>query len=72
MDLTDFLDDGKNEEYYENINRTNVMNMSLIITEGKYGAIDTEDYSCHGYHTIRFSLLTYTLQAYLSIDRQVI
>ena len=27
----------------------NVMNMSLIITKGKYGAIDTDDSSCCGY-----------------------
>ena len=55
---------GTDEEYYENINRTildgNVMNMSLIITEGKYGAIDTDDYSCHGYYIIKFSSSPYT------------
>ena len=27
----------------------NVMNIFLIILEGKYGAIDTDDYSYHGY-----------------------
>ena len=48
------------------------MNMSLIIMEGKYGAIDTDDYSCHGYYTIKFSSSLYTLQVYLSIDEQVI
>ena len=49
-----------------------VMNMSLIIMEGKYGAIDTENSSCHGYYIIKFSSSTYTLQADLSIDGQVI
>ena len=43
-----FLEDGTDEEYYENINRTildgSVMNMYLIIIEVKYGAIDTDDY----------------------------
>ena len=28
------------------------MNMSLIITEEKYGAIDYYYYSCHGYYII--------------------
>ena len=27
----------------------NVMNMSLIIMEGKYGAVYADDYSCYGY-----------------------
>ena len=52
MDFNEFLDDGTDEEIYEKINQTildgNVMNMYLIITEGKYGAIDTDDSSCHG------------------------
>ena len=71
-----FLDDGTDEEYYERINQTilcgNVMNMSLIITEGKYGAIDTDDSSCHSYDIIKFSSSPYTLQSDLSIDGQVI
>ena len=54
------LDDGTDEEYYKNINQTildgNVMNMSLIILEGKYGAIDTNDYSRNGYYIIKFYL----------------
>ena len=48
------------------------MNMSLIITEGKHVAIDTDDYSCHGYYIIKFSSSPYNLQVDLSIDRQVI
>ena len=76
MYFNDFLDDRTYEEYYENINQTildgNVMNMSLIITEGKYGAIDTDNYSCNCYYIIKFSLSTYTLQSDLSIDGQVI
>ena len=46
------LDDETYEEIYEHINWMildgNVMKMSLIITEGKYGAIDTNYSSCHG------------------------
>ena len=48
------------------------MNMSLIIMEVKYVAIDTDDSSCHGYYIIKFSSLPYTLQSDLSIDGQVI
>ena len=48
------------------------MNMYLIISEGKYGAIDTDDYLCHGYYIIKFSSSPYTLQADLIIDGQVI
>ena len=70
------FDDGTDEEDYEHINRNiidgNVMNMSLIIMEGIYGAIDTENYSCHGYYIIKFSSYTCNLQADLSIDGQVI
>ena len=61
------LDDGTDEEYYEKINLTildeNVMNMSLIIMEGKYGAIDTDDSACHNFFIIKFSAYPYTLQA---------
>ena len=48
------------------------MNMYLIIKEGKYGSIDADDSLCHGYYIIEFSSSTYTLQADLSIDGQVI
>ena len=48
------------------------MNMSVIITEGKYGAIDADDSSFHGYHIIKITSYTYTLQSELSIDGQVI
>ena len=40
--------------------------------EVKYGAIDTDNYSCHGYYIINISPSPYTLQAYLCIDGQVI
>ena len=46
--------------------------MFLIITEEKYVAIDTDDYSCHEYYVIKFSSFTYNLQAGLIIDGQVI
>ena len=53
-----FFDDGTDEKYYKHINKTildaNVMNMSLIITEGKYVAIDTDDSSFHAYYIIKF------------------
>ena len=48
------------------------MNMSLIIVKGKYGAIDNDDSSCHGYYIIKFSSSPYTLQVELSIDERVI
>ena len=61
------LDDGTDEEYYEKFNQIildgNMMNMSLIIMEGKYGTIYTDDSSCHGYYTIKFSSSLHTLQA---------
>ena len=76
MDHNDFFDDGTDEEYYEHINRTiidgNVMNIYLIIMEGKYGAIGTDYYSFHGYYIIKFSSSPYTLQEELIIDGQVI
>ena len=66
-----FVDDGTDEDYYKHINQTildgNVMNMSLIIMEGKYCAIDADDYSCNGYCIIKISLSPYTLQADLII-----
>ena len=48
------------------------MNMSWIIREGKYGAIDTDNSTYHGYYIIKFYSLPYTLQSDLSIDGQVI
>ena len=48
------------------------MNMSLIIMEGNYGAIDADDSSCNGYYIIKISSSLYTLQVDLSIDGQVI
>ena len=38
--------------------------------EGKYGAIDADDSSCHGYYIIKFYSPPYTLQADLRIDGQ--
>ena len=40
--------------------------------EVKYGANDTDDYSCRDYYIIKFSSSPYTLKAYLSIDGKVI
>ena len=40
--------------------------------EGKYGAIYTDDYSCHGYYIINFSSSLYTFQEDLSIDEKFI
>ena len=71
-----FLDDGKYEEEYKHINQTildgNVMNTSLIIIEGDYGAIDDDDSTCHCYHIIIFYSSPYILQAEFSIYVQVI
>ena len=69
-----FVDDGKNEEDYKHINRTildgNVMNIYLIIMEGKYVAINLDGYSYHGYYIINFYLSPCTLQEDLRIDDQ--
>ena len=58
------------------MNRTiiegNVMNMSLIITKGNYGAIDADNSSCNGYYIIKFSSSIYTLQSDWNIYGQVI
>ena len=71
-----FLDNGIYEEDYEHTNQNiligNVMNMSLIIMEGEYGAIDTDYSSCPGYYIITFSSSPYNLQVDLSIYGQVI
>ena len=40
--------------------------------EGKYGDIDTYDYSFHGYYIIKFSSYPYTLLVDLSIYGQII
>ena len=48
------------------------MSMSLVIMEGNYSAVDTDDSSCQDYHIIKFSSSLYTLQAGLIIDEQVI
>ena len=74
--LMNCLDDGTDEYYYKNINRTildgNVMKMSLIFMELNYDEIDTDNYLCRGYYIIKFSSSPYTLQGDLSIDGQVI
>ena len=48
------------------------MNMHLVIVEGKYGSIDSDDSSCHDYSIIKFYLSPYTLQSDLIIDGWVI
>ena len=74
--LITLKDYGPEEEIYEHINRTiiygNVINMYLIVMELKYGAIDTDDYSCRGYYIIKFSSSPYTFQADLIIYGQFI
>ena len=71
-----FSYNGTDEKIYKHINQTildgNVMNIYLIIMLGKYGAIDNDDYYCHGYYIIKFSSSTYTLKIDLSSDGQVI
>ena len=71
-----FIDDGTDEEHYKLINQTildgNVMNIYLVVMVRKYGAIDADDSSCHGYYIIKFSSSPYTVQADLSIVVQVI
>ena len=48
------------------------MNMSLIVMERKYGTVDIDDSSCHGYYIINVSSFTYTFKSELSIYEQVI
>ena len=76
MNYTELLDDGTYEEIFTHINLTifdgNAKNISLIAMARKYGAIDTDDSSCHGYYIIKFYSSPYTLQEYLIIDKKVI
>ena len=71
-----FIDDGTERVDYVFIDRNildgNVINMSLMITKGNYGAIYADDSSYDGYYIIIFSLSPYTLQADLNIYGQVI
>ena len=48
------------------------MKTYLIFMEVKYGAIDVDNYSCHGCYIIKFPSFPYTLQAYLIIGGKVI
>ena len=48
-----------------------MMNMSLIIFKGNYGAIYADNSTCHGYYIIKFYSSPYTLQEEFSIDGQV-
>ena len=74
--IINFLDDVTDEEDYENINWTILdgdgINISLIIMEGNYGAIDADGYKFHGYYNIKYSSSPFILQAGLSVDGQVI
>ena len=61
---------------YKFINQTiidgDVINISVIVIELKYGDIDADDFTCHGYYIIKFSSSIYTPQADVSIDGQFI
>ena len=76
--ITDFFlkDDGIDENICEHIIQIildgNVMKMSLIIAEGIYVDIETDDYSFHGYYIIKFYSSTHTLQTDLVINGKVI
>ena len=48
------------------------MNMYLIVFEGNYSAIDTDDSSCHGYYIMKFYSSLYKLQTDLSMNSQVV
>ena len=71
-----FIDDGTDNVEYECINKNllygNDMNMYLIIIEVKYGAIDANNYTCHGYYIIKVPSSTYNLQSESIIDSEVI
>ena len=74
--ITNFLDDGTDEVYYDHSYRTiiygNVTNMSLKIFKDNFVAIDADDNSCHGYYIIIFSSSTYTLQEEFNIHVYII
>ena len=74
--ILNFIDEITYEEYYGHINLTtlyrNVMNISLIIMEGNYGAIYDDDYTLHGYYIIIFISSPYNLRSEFSIYGQVI
>ena len=71
-----FLGDETDEEDYKQINRTildgNLMNMSLIIMEVNYGAIDPDDSTGYGYYIIIYYSYPYILYAEFIIYGQVI
>ena len=71
-----FKDDWIDEEEYEHKIRTiidgDLMNMSLIITEGNYCAIDADGSKCNGYYIISVFPYPYTLQVDLSIDKYTV
>ena len=48
------------------------MNMSLMIIEVNYGAIDADDSTCNGYYIIKAISSPYTLESDLIIDGQVV
>ena len=48
------------------------MHICFIIMEDKYAAIDTNDYSRHGYYIIKFSSSPYIIKIDFIIDGQVI
>ena len=49
-----------------------MMNMSLVIMEGNYDAIDSDESTCHGYYIIKFYASPYTLKTDSIIDGQFI
>ena len=67
---------GKYEEEYKHNNKNildgNMMNMSLIILEGNYRAIDADYSSCQGYYIINFYSSQYSLQTHFSNGAKVI
>ena len=60
------IDNGTYDVEHEHINITildvNFTNMSLVITEEKFGAIDTDHTSFQDYYIIIFLSSSYTLQ----------
>ena len=47
-------------------------NMAVLICEGNYGAISTNDVKTHGYYVVRFLCNPYTLQQDITVDGQVL
>ena len=65
-----FINYGKDDVYYEHINRTildiNVSNLSLVICKGNFGAIYSDNTSCHS------TILSYLPLLHITFNKALI